>query len=164
MADTQDTLDSEIQKGPTKRTTFVTVLCILSFIAIGTTLLSNLISIATYSVADQEMIAEMMEDSMDQMGDSAGSGFLESIFSTSMEAMEYQIPLAIVSIIAQLFCLFGCLQMWKMKKMGFYLYLVGEWAPAIVTMVLLGAFFGIIGAIVPIIFSVLYGLNVKDMD
>lgn len=160
----QTTLDSNLDNTPTKRTTFVTVLCILSFIAIGTTLLSNLISIATYSVADQEMMAEIMEDSMDQMGDSAGSGFIESIFSTSMDAMEYQIPLAIVSIIAQLFCLFGCLQMWKMKKMGFYLYLLGEWVPAIVSMVLLGAFFGIVGAIVPIIFSILYGLNVKDMN
>lgn len=160
----QITLDSNLDNTPTKRTTFVTVLCILSFIAIGTTLLSNLISIATYSVADQEMMAEIMEDSMDQMGDSAGSGFIESIFSTSMDAMEYQVPLAIVSIIAQLFCLFGCLQMWEMKKMGFYLYLLGEWVPAIVSMVLLGAFFGIVGAIVPIIFSILYGLNVKDMD
>ena len=160
----QTTLDSNLDNTPTKRTTFVTVLCILSFIAIGTTLLSNLISIATYSVADQEMMAEIMEDSMDQMGDSAGSGFIESIFSTSMDAMEYQIPLAIVSIIAQLFCLFGCLQMWKMKKMGFYLYLLGEWVPAIVSWVLLGAFFGIVGAIVPIIFSILYGLNVKDMN
>ena len=54
--------------------------------------------------------------------------------------------------------------MWKMKKTGFYVYLIGEWAPAVVTTVLLGFFFGIIGAIVPIIMSILYGMNVKDMD
>ena len=152
------------ESGPKKRTTFVTVLCILSFISISFTVLSNLISIATYSEADQEMLADIMEQSMDDVGDSPAGGFLESIFSTSMAAIEHTITLAVTSLIAQLLCLFGCLRMWKMKKTGFYVYLIGEWGPAIVTTILLGFFFGIIGAIAPIIMSVLYGMNVKDMD
>ena len=165
MTDNYSTLDSETPEGgQKKRTTFVTALCILSFISISFTLLSNLISIITYSEADQEMLVKMMEQGMDEVGDSPAASFLESIFSTSMAAIEHTITLAVTSIIAQILCLFGCLRMWKMKKTGFYVYLIGEWTPAVVTTVLLGFFFGIIGAIVPIIMSILYGMNVKDMD
>ena len=165
MTDINSTLDSEMPEGGSKkRTTFVTVLCILSFIAIGFTIMSNLISIVTYNEDDQRMLEEMMDQSMDELGGSPAAGFLESMFSSSMEAMVYTVELAVTSIIAQLLCLFGCLRIWKMKKNGFYIYLIGEWAPVIISTVLLGFFFGIIGAFAPIIMSILYGMNLKNMD
>jgi hypothetical protein len=110
------------------------------------------------------MLEEIMDQSMDELGGSPAAGFLESMFSSSMEAMVYTVELAVTSIIAQLLCLFGCLRIWKMKKVGFYIYLIGEWAPVIISTVLLGFFFGIIGAFAPIIMSILYGMNLKNMD
>jgi hypothetical protein len=59
--------------------------------------------------------------------------------------------------------------MWKLKKTGFFIYVVGELAPVIVSAILLGgsAFGGmslVMGAIFPVLFVVLYGLNLKHLS
>ena len=94
-----------------KRPTFLTVLCILSFISIGLTGIGNLISVATFSAMDQEKMEESM-DQMEDMMDSSEGGFLDMWMSTASAAMEHTVTLAIVSLIAPLICLFGLLHMW----------------------------------------------------
>ena len=65
--------------------------------------------------------------------------------------------------------------MWKLKKMGFYIYLVGEIAPLVITFATIGfasmfSFGGGIMAIMtafmsifPILFIILYAINLKHM-
>ncbi len=117
----------------TERPTFLTVLCILSYIGCGLAILGGLISITKIS--------------------------------------------GIVNLLAALICLYGVIQMWKLKKIGFYFYLVGEILPIIVTIATIGfatmfsfagGIFAIIagglGLVFAIAFIVMYALNLKHMS
>jgi hypothetical protein len=118
----------------TTRPTFLTVLCILSYIGCGLSIISSLMQLATTPLA------------------------------------------GVLNLVASLICLFGVIQMWKLKKMGFYLYLVGEIAPLIITFATLGfaAMFSFAGgfmaliaglmSIFPILFIILYALNLKHLN
>jgi hypothetical protein len=83
---------------------------------------------------------------------------------------QYQIPLTIMSLIGIALCFWGALQMRKLKKQGFYAYAVGEWMPLIGSTALMG--FGlqfngvastIISLAIPVLFTILYGLQLKRM-
>jgi len=122
-----------------ERPTFLTVLCILSFILLEAA------------------------ESMEGYQEVPGTEYVE-------ESLSYASTLGIVSILAALVCLWGVLWMWKLKKTGYYIYIVGELAPVIVSFILvgfgsfLGGFFAFIGLIFPVLFIILYGLNVKHMS
>lgn len=72
-------------------------------------------------------------------------------------------------------CLIGSIMMWKMKKTGFYLYVVGEIGPIILQYVVFkevyellsrdsNAMYGmVIGLAIPLAFVVMYALNLKHM-
>lgn len=82
------------QKG---RPTFLTVLCILTFVGSGLGLLGGLFGLL-------------------------GLGFLSSL-SASVEG---DMLWAVIALVSSALCLFGAIQMWGLKKMGFSLYLVGS--------------------------------------
>jgi hypothetical protein len=117
-----------------KRPSFLTVLGILSFIGIGLQALGALFTITTLS--------------------------------------------GIISLLCAAATLYGVLQMWKLKKTGFYIYAVFEIIPPIYTLATVGAVafsFGAAGGgfmsvvatlslFFPILFIVLYALNLKHMD
>jgi hypothetical protein len=76
----------------------------------------------------------------------------------------------IVGIVCLGLCFYGALQMRKLKKTGFYIYTVGELLPIIVNIILLGfgiAFNGVIpiilGLAIPILFVVLYAMQLKHL-
>ena len=144
-----------------KRPTFITVLCILTWVGCGIGLIMSLVAWwGTRAAAAMMDVAGSMAEGAGANTD-AMPGMAEA-----MNALKYANMLMIISVIGTLLCLVGSIQMWKLKKMGFYLYVVGELAPPIATMVLLGGMagaMGIVGLILPIVFVVLYGLNLKHM-
>jgi hypothetical protein len=88
------------------RPTFLTVLCILTFVGSGLGLLGGLFGLL-------------------------GLGFLSSL-SASVEG---DMLWAVIALVSSALCLFGAIQMWGLKKMGFSLYLVGS-VLAIVTYIM----------------------------
>ena len=74
----------------------------------------------------------------------------------------------IVHFIGAVLCLLGALQMWKLKKKGFYFFSVGVIVPDIVSGSVFGAsiFSGVMFAvfIIPVLFIVFYGLHLKHMS
>lgn len=73
-----------------------------------------------------------------------------------------------IGIACALLCIVGAVMMWQLKKMGFYVYVVGELVAPILAIVLLGSTamagaMAVLGLIIPIVFVVLYGLNLKHM-
>jgi hypothetical protein len=115
----------------TARPTFLTVLCILSYIGCGLSIIGALMTITTLT--------------------------------------------GIINLVAALICLWGVIQMWQLKKMGFYLYLVGEIAPLIVSILTIGIIamfsFGggimalavVLGSFFSVLFIILYALNLKHL-
>lgn len=152
-----------------KRPTFLTVLCILSFIGVAFAVISNLISLFT-SKALQTVSTGMMEG----MGEISGTEEAESAVAAAAAGLEllakYGNTLYICTIIAALICLVGVIMMWKLKKAGYFIYIIGEIAPPILTFILLkgfgplGTFALVVGLIIPIVMIILYGLNVKHMS
>ncbi len=124
--------------GENKRPVFLTVLCILTFIGSGLGLLSSLLMIA---------------------GVGALSSYLGSFGGIAAGGTAY----FGVSALLAAGSLFGAIMMWKLKKTGFYLYVAANIIAAILPMVWLGSAFAILGFIWPVIFIVLYAINLKHL-
>lgn len=123
-----------------KRPGFLTVLCILTFIGSGLGVLGSLLLLVG---------AGAILSFLDSMGGAAGTG----------GGMGYIIALLILAAAS----LFGAIQMWKLKKMGFFIY-AGAGVVGIVLPLLFGMGFSTVGAIITIAFIVMYYLNVKHMS
>jgi hypothetical protein len=86
----------------------------------------------------------------------------------SNKIIENSIFLGAVSLIAAVICFTGIVWMWKLKKKGYYVYILGEIAPVIVMAAIVGFSFtstiSMISFILPFVFIILWGLNLKHMN
>ena len=115
-----------------QRPTFLTVLCILTFIASGLGLLFGLIGLVA---------AGAIEAYSQYLPVGADVGIFKSIILLVLIATS----------------LYGAIQMWKLQKLGFYIY-----AGANVIMLIIG--FSIFGLVITAAFLVMYYLNLKVME
>ncbi len=143
---------------PAKRPQFLTVLCILSFVAAGISVVASVIGYIGMGVAEgmgADFTAKMTE-SMEGMGTN---------MNDVMALVTHAKTLMIVGIIVTLIGLIGVIQMWKLKKMGFYIYtgaqVIGIVAPIIIAGI---AGFSAVGLVIAAAFIVMYGLNLKYMS
>lgn len=143
-----------------KRPQFLTVLCILTYIGSG---LGIVFGILGWWVIKKMMPAMEGMEGMDSYSEMEGM-----MSEATLAAMEWIDVTTVVSIAGCLICLVGALQMWNLKKSGFYIYVVGELAPVIVSAILLGSvafseWSMIAGSVLAVLFVVLYALNLKHM-
>lgn len=141
----------------TTRPAFLKVLCILTWVGSGIGLISGLLAIIGASAS---------ESALRGLGDANLNGAMEN-----MEMIQY------AGLACTVLCIIGSVMMWQLKKAGFFIYVIGEVAPLVLSFVLLGslasasgpvtggiaAAAGIIGAIFPAAFVIMYGLNLKHM-
>ena len=152
---------------PKKMPQFLKVLCILSFIGVGLAVITSIMGYFTAKSAGA--MAQGFADLGTQMSEGQASGEINTAMEQVNATIKYAGINAAVGVIAALICLVGVIMMWKLKKTGFYIYVVGEIAPVIAGAVLLGGtFFGgmaiAMSLIVPIAFIVMYGMNLKHMS
>ena len=100
-----ENLDSSIEQTPA-RPTFLTVLCILTFVGSGFGVLGGIFALL-------------------------GSSFLASFAPGAGGSIIW----AVLSLIASGLCLFGAIQMWSLKKIGYFLYLGGSLIAIVVTII-----------------------------
>ena len=169
----------EFESQPYNRPSFLTWLCILTFIGSGWAILS---SIWYYSTATSTPIVfsdnrKVNSDSANPT-DTAGvtirekEGPLEKRVKASFSKILKEKKIrkwGISGFIASLFTLSGALLMWKLKRIGYYIYIVGVIIGIVVPFYLFGndliavaatsyaSFFGLI-------FIALYALNLKSMS
>ncbi len=125
--------EQNVQATANQRPGFLTVLCILTFIGSGLGVLFNLLGI---------------------FGIGALSGFLAKYGGTSLDAGILKPVLMLVFSAASLY---GAILMWKLKKVGFYLYVAAQ--------VLIVAFgWSIMALVFALLFVILYGLNLKHLQ
>lgn len=147
-----------------ERPTFLTVLCILSFIGVGLTIIQSITRFFATKASSALMDATGVMDEMEQaMQEVPGGDIVTDSVSTIVDKGPM---LATINLIAALVVLAGVLMMWNLKRTGYYIYIVGEIAPVVALVVvggLLGGFLAIITSVFAILFIILYGLNVKHM-
>lgn len=143
-----------------KRPQFLTVLCILTYIGVGLGIVFGILG---------WWVVKKMMPAMEGMDDTDAYSEMEGMMSeATLAAMKWIDVTTIVSIAGCLVCLAGALQMWKLKKAGFYIYAIGELGPVIVSAFLLGSvafseWSMIAGSALAVLFVVLYALNLKHM-
>jgi len=152
---------------PAKRPTFITVLCILSFVGIAFSLIGGLMNYFTYSglAATNEAFGGSMST-----GTAADQQLNETMNAmSSMLGLDYG-KMAMAELIKALLnipILVGVLLMWKQKKTGYYIYapfeLIQPLVPLFLGMGLFGGIMAIVGLIFSILFIILYGVNLKHM-
>lgn len=136
-----------------KRPAFLTVLCILSFIASGIAIVGYVLAIGAVGVVSAG--ASMMEgmEGMEGMGE-------------VMEAAGPSVGMLWANIIGGLImtivALLGVIKMWKLKKQGFMMY-AGASIVALILGFLAGGF-SVFSTVITLGFIVMYYLNVKHMS
>ena len=131
----EETTQVQEQAVAKTRPGFLTVLCILTYIGSGLSLLSYLLLVIAAGT-----LGSIIE-SIPGWSEIANMGIL------------YLVLFAVLSAAS----LFGAIMMWQMKKLGFYIY-----AAAQVIALALG--FTVMGLIFTALFIVLYFLNFKHME
>ncbi len=150
---------------PAKRPTFLTVLCILSFVGVAFSLIGGIMNYFTYSTLASagSMFNNMGADGGKEMGDAMNA-------MADVMGLDYG-KMAMVALIQALLnipILIGVLMMWKQKKTGFYVYaafeIIQPALPLIMGLGLVGGIMATVGLIFGVVFVVLYGLNLKHMS
>jgi hypothetical protein len=148
---------------PAKRPQFLTVLCILTYVGVGISIIVQILGFLAMQAAGAMM------GGMESLGEGMGSSpEMDAAMASANALMSNAYLLLAVGIIGAILCLVGAIMMWKQKKTGFYIYVVGEMVPPILSLVLVGmagmGSMGIFGLVLPIAFTVMYGLNLKHMS
>jgi hypothetical protein len=146
----------------------INVLTILTFIGCVFAFISAIFSLYS-SGKSMERIPLMQEQAyqLSETSETAAEIMMQSIDAIRKQ-YENRYLLLIVNLFATGLCVFGALEMRKMRKNGFYLWLTGELLPILITVAIIG--FNLMGGIVlgasllfAGVFIVLYGLQVKHM-
>lgn len=161
--ETTDTLQSPATE---PRPTFLTVLCILTFIGSGWGLYGG---ISSYFTADttSALSNQILDNAKDQAENEPNSSFASKILGSASAALSPQNlrKSAIINAISCLFTLFGGIMMWQLRKIGFYSYIAGIAIAVLAPPILLGGMVGRMAAggtaFIGVIFIVLYAVNLK---
>jgi len=161
-------------EAPAPRPTFITVLCILTFIGSGWGLIGGAIQYfsadkqaSAMSISKEKAATDIQKSGKDDAGTQMAEKMVNSM--TSAFTAENLKKTAIASIVGALFCLAGAFLMWQLKKNGFYIYIAGTLIGIISPFVIYGTdnFMSIITSVmvgfVGIVFVILYGVNLKHM-
>ncbi|MDQ3048181.1 MAG: hypothetical protein M3R27_11590 [Bacteroidota bacterium] len=143
-----------------KRPTFLTVLCILSFVAAGIAVIASIIGYMGMAVVEGMGGMEGLANADGVEGMTTMPGMEDA-----MAMMVHAKTLLIVGIVITAIALFGVIQMWKQKKMGFYIYTGAQVIGIIIPIAIAGMVaFSALGLFFSIAFIVMYGLNLKHMN
>jgi hypothetical protein len=162
----------ETQTIKSTRPTFLTVLCIISFVGLGYSIFKGLFALAFSKLGASfySLIQSNLENSLSQINtsDPHAARFVESIFESILKLVDALPLLATISIICSSIALAGVIMMWNLKRTGFYLYTCGKAILIFVPMILIGInFISLIAGIslffIAAIFITLYALNLKAM-
>jgi len=152
MEETTTTATNEAAKRPA----FLTVLCILSFIAAGFAIIGYVTVLTLMGAASA--VASGLEG---MEGMSAESSAMMSDAMSKVPSAGLTWAYLIVGFITVIISLFGVIKMWKLQKLGYFLYVGASVVSMVMGMIYSG--FGVMGVLFPILFIVLYGLNLKHL-
>ena len=139
----------------------INVLSILSFIGSGFQILGGIaayliIPFSAKSVPETRGLEKAREMK-------PFSGFLRWSADATLKQYEYRMPILIVTIITAIICIYGVMQMRKLKKSGFTVYSIGELALPLFTAVLIDVWSAIFGFVIAILFIILFAVQRKHL-
>lgn len=148
----EETTQTNPSGGTAVRPMFLTVLCILSFIFSGIGLIALIIMLLGMGAL------QTIANAADTAAAGAEAGLGEVVSSGPSMGLTW--AYLIVGLITTLVGLFGVIKMWKLQKVGFFIYTGCVVVSFIMGIIYSG--FGFMGFL-PLVFVVLYGLNLKHL-
>jgi hypothetical protein len=157
-----------------KRSQFLTILCVLSFVMCGLKLITSVYSVYQNSPAAMQKSIEQFRDINPEMAVQMENNMIEMQSNTYLKLSPY------FEIIYTLLSFMAVLMMWNFKKNGFYMYSIVEIIPYISLFFVssksisipglssssatsIMAFGTIIMILIDLVFVYLYFRNLKDM-
>jgi len=164
--DSFDSGEFDVPKLPTG----LNVLTILTFIGSAFALYSTVSSFLTAEGAYQKKDEVINQMKSPEMPDFV-KGFLppiEHLDEMFTKSFENRLPIFILGLVATALCIFGALQMRKLKKQGFLFYVIGQLLPFITTIVFIGTyvFSGtmiMVFSVISLLFILLYFFQKKHL-
>ena len=157
-----------------KRPTFLTVLCILTFVVSGYHVIMAIIGLFTSKSFDPQQ----WQDISNQMGEAMSSAdsssqematqIMDAFSSMMQRGIANAMTLGLVAIAASVLSILGAYWMFKLKKIGYYTYIVAKVIGIIIPLIIFGVniltiiMYGFI-VVIAVLFIVLYGINKKYM-
>lgn len=145
--------------------TGLNVLTILTFVGCGILLISSI-----YSFVSAEKSYDAIVKAQDNMANAPAwiKGMMgPEMVEMAKKTMENKIPLLLLNLTGVALCTYGAMEMRKLKKQGFILWLAGEIVPIVASFLFVGfgAFKGFSSIILlfPIIFIILYSVQRKNL-
>lgn len=160
---TTDTLTFDENVKP-KLPTGLNVLTILTFIGCAWELFSDVKNFLGGKKAMEEL--EKSQDKLAEAPAWARKLAGPEVQEMMQQALNNRIPLIIIGLVAVSLCFYGALQMRKLKKEGYFLWLIGELLPFVGSAIFIPAFYNtmfVYLGIFPLIFIILYTTQLKRL-
>jgi len=169
---TLDTVDNSISA---RRPTFLTVLCIITFVVSGYHLVMAIVgffSNKSFDPAQWQDISNQMAEAMsgtDAASQEMAARMMEAISHMMQAGIENATFLGIAALLASALSIYGAYLMFNLKQTGYYTYIAAKVIGILIPLFIFGiniltlfmyGFIAVIGAL----FIVLYGLNRKYMS
>jgi len=124
-----DQLDSDFREEQKERPGFLTVLCVLSFIATGLGILSGLYTLISGKQNEEQMLESKVQltksiSDMKRLGMDSWVDMMEKIQAMSIDINNNFYLAAFISLIIAALGLYGVIKMFKGYKIGFHLYII----------------------------------------
>jgi hypothetical protein len=163
----ENSYQGDVLQAPRKLTSMLNVLTILTFIGCGFAYLGALYSILFSKNPEKEL--EKFEEQREKLRDNPLiNNIVDSASEVAKRSYEHRTELFISAIVFTTLCLVGALLMRRLKKNGFWMYVVGQAGHLVVYATLVG--FSLIGgvgtnfsAVVALVFIILYATQLKYM-
>lgn len=156
MESTYQSTDLFDQQQPKGLPGMLNVLTILTFIGCGIAYISSIISF--FSASNYEKDMAEMEELQDNMGDNElANSMMQGSVDMMQKSYDYRYIILLSGLLFTTLCLIGALQMRKLKKSGYTLYVIGEIAPIVIMGALIG--FSLVGGltiIMSLVFAVVF--------
>ena len=145
---------------PAQRPTFLTVLCILSWIWQGIVAILLVLAMLAIGVVTAAVNTDAMQEGLAEMSASDPS-MADAVSSVATASAGMLWAAVVVGFLCVILSFVGVLQMWKLKKSGFFLYTAAFLISTIMGFV--AGDYSTGGIIVGGAFVAMYGLNLKHM-
>lgn len=167
MAETNKLISQEtLLEEPRKLPEMINVLSILTFIGSGLAIIAQLY----YFTAAKRLYDASMAglEKLDQAPAWARNLQGPDPAGVIQRTYDNRFPICVLTLIAAVLCIIGAMQMRKLKKAGFYIYLIGELLPWITSFIFIGTIaFGGLGIIFGLLFTsvfiILYATQIKHL-
>lgn len=161
--ETNDLLAPEQE--PAKLNTGLNVLTILTFIGSAYELYNTISSFLKGRAALEEF--EKNQEKMAEAPSWAKKFASPEVHELLQKSIENKLPLFILGLVAVALCVYGAVEMRKLKKQGYLLWLIGELLPFISLIVFTGTIFFktflVYFSVIPVIFILLYTFQRKNL-